>query len=403
MNPRKVVIYFDSPFFSGAEMQAARNATHAASLGHKVTVVYRDRGDLGTQLRQRMSGLPITFLCLTSGDPLRRLGSPRLQELLREPYDFCSGFLNAVKISERTTPDTIHINNGGYPGSPGARGFALGSTLFSKAPRILFSVNNLAVPYSQPMRLVQAPVDKMLSRSRIMWITASQSAGRRLTRVLSLRHEKLMIIPNGIPTLKCTCKAKYIQHSFAIEPDSVVAAQIGHLEPRKGHLTLLNAINRLKIAGNLPSNWKFLLEGEGPSRQLVNDKLEEYGLSASVALLGRVNCVYHLLSVSDILIHPSTSNEDLPNVISEAMSLGIPVIGSNVGGIAEQIADEVTGLVVGADDHVLLSSAILELMSSQGRRDSMGSMALKRFETFFSEALAHEAYQEAYFGREDSQ
>jgi len=403
MNAQQAVIYFDSPFFSGAEMQAARNAIHTASLGHKVTVVYRDRGDLGSQLRKRMSGLPIRFLSLTPGDPMNRLGSPRLQELLREPYDFCSGFYGGSKISKRTAPDTIHINNGGYPGSPGARGFALGSAFFSKAPRILFSVNNLAVPYLHPMRILQAPVDKILSRSRIVWVTASQAAGSRLARVLGLPDEKVMIIPNGIPSLKCTCMAKDMLPSIAIEPNSVVATQIGHLEPRKGHLTLLNALYRLKIGGNLPSNWKFLLEGEGPSRQQINAKLEEYGLSSSVALLGRVNCVLHLLSVSDILIHPSASNEDLPNVISEAMSLGIPAVGSNVGGIGEQIADQVTGLVVDAGDPVLLSQAIFELMSNRSLRDSMGAMAKKRFETFFSEAMALQAYQDAYFGREEAQ
>jgi len=197
--------------------------------------------------------------------------------------------------------------------------------------------------------------------------------------------------------------AKDMLPSIAIEPNSVVATQIGHLEPRKGHLTLLNALYRLKIGGNLPSNWKFLLEGEGPSRQQINAKLEEYGLSSSVALLGRVNCVLHLLSVSDILIHPSASNEDLPNVISEAMSLGIPAVGSNVGGIGEQIADQVTGLVVDAGDPVLLSQAIFELMSNRSLRDSMGAMAKKRFETFFSEAMALQAYQDAYFGREEAQ
>jgi glycosyltransferase involved in cell wall biosynthesis len=121
------------------------------------------------------------------------------------------------------------------------------------------------------------------------------------------------------------------------------------------------------------------------------------GLSEQVKIVGRSECVYHLLKRTDILIHPSTENEDLPNVISEAMSLGIPVIGSKAGGIVEQIDHDRTGLLVEPGSEVELAEAIYKLMSNLGLRSKLGGQGLSKFKQNFSEAKALAAYKALYF------
>jgi hypothetical protein len=65
-NKKLVMFYFDSPFFSGAEMQAVRNARYLVRSGVPVRVCYRESGDLGQKLRDHLGGPETNFYTLGS-------------------------------------------------------------------------------------------------------------------------------------------------------------------------------------------------------------------------------------------------------------------------------------------------------------------------------------------------
>jgi len=398
----KIMFYFDSPFYSGADMQAVRNAKDLVSAGHELVIVYRDSGNLGIELRERIKGPETSFFALKSCVGKQRLHSKKVSEFLREPFVFFASLCWAMRLANKVRPDVIHINNGGYPGAVGARGFALGSLLLFPATSVLFTVNNLAVPYSNPSRWLQAPTDFVLGRSKIVWITASRAAGARLSKVVGIRDKQLRAIRNGIEPLLCTCDGAHFDEYPEFDATIIVATQVGHLELRKGQLTLIESVNNLKVKNLLSSNWRFLLEGDGAMKKELQMKISEFGLESEVQLLGRVRCVFHLLARTNVLIHPSSSYEDLPNIISEAMSFGLPVIGSDVGGISEQVANSVSGIVVPPSDIDALSDAIRSLMSSEPLRARMGGMAYKRFLSDFSRGPALKAYRELYLNLKDS-
>jgi len=399
---RKIMFYFDSPFYSGAEMQAVRNANDLVTAGHQAVIVYRNSGNLGDELRKRIKGPATLFFALGALRSKLAVNPSPLSAFLREPFAFLASMIWAIRLVHRARPDVIHVNNGGYPGAVGARGFALGSSLLFPDTVVLFTVNNLAVPYSNPSRWLQAPIDFILGSSKIIWVTASRAAGSRLSKVIRLRENQLRVIRNGIDPLACTCDGTHFDEHPKFNSAIIVATQVGHLERRKGQLTLIEAINNLKVRNLLSPNWRFLLEGDGAMKRELQQKISEFGLENEVLLLGRVRCVFHLLSKTHVLIHPSSSNEDLPNIISEAMSFGLPVIGSDVGGIAEQIVNSVSGIIVPPSDLHTLADAIVSLMSSEPVRDKMGSMAFKRYLSHFSEGPALDAYRVLYFNPEDA-
>jgi glycosyltransferase involved in cell wall biosynthesis len=99
---------------------------------------------------------------------------------------------------------------------------------------------------------------------------------------------------------------------------------------------------------------------------------------------------------SDLFIHPSVSNEDLPNVISEAMALGKPIIGSRLAGIPEQIEDGVTGLLFepGADEE--LASKIELLIRDEKMRQTFGLASVAKYQREFLPEVALESYKRLY-------
>jgi glycosyltransferase involved in cell wall biosynthesis len=395
----KVLFYFDSPFYSGAEMQGVRNAQGLIADGHSVTVAFRESANLGSELRVKLNSPKTSFFSFGSPSKDHLGRSNPIVQFLEDPWVIARSFFWGMRVISQEKPGVIHVNNGGYPGASGSRGFALAAILRSRGARLIFTVNNQAVPYTSPSRWPQAPLDFLLSRSRINWVTGSVNAASTLSRVLRLRKSKVHPIRNG-PKPKCTCNGHDLDPSVKFDPFDIVALQVGHLEPRKGQRTLIEAVNELKKSNRLPSNWIFVIEGDGAMKRELEGTIAHYGLESQVKLPGRVRCIFHLFLASHVLVHPSVDNDDLPNVVSEAMSLGLPVIASDIAGLPEQIIDGSSGILIKPGDYKMLSESVFKIMSSWALRDKMGSIASERYISHFSEAIALEAFRELYFSDE---
>lgn len=99
----------------------------------------------------------------------------------------------------------------------------------------------------------------------------------------------------------------------------------------------------IKALPNLPETVKFLIAGGGPDEQMLKDLSAELGLKERVIFLGPLERddvpKYRNTIVSDVFVHPSRS-EGLGNSVLSAMAARLPVIASQVGGLADFIFDE---------------------------------------------------------------
>lgn len=379
--------------YSGAEQQLLRNYLQLRRDGANVQLIvvtsrYGKREfealDLGVEARVIESRL------------LETAHRNRVLRLLSEQFSFFCGFLRAVRCHFGSSFSVVHVSNGGHPGSAGARGFATAVSLCYRRTRLIITVNNLAVPYGSLPRFIDYPTDWVLA-ARALWVTASNASRERLISVLGVPKERALTIPNGVAKPICTCKdeLKSSQLLKLVDGRKVILS-IGHLIDRKGHAVLIHAMSLLRQMNRLPQNWVLLIEGAGDLRAHLERLVLENNLDDQVTLLGRIGCVAELYDICDIFVHPSISNEDLPNVISEAMSYSLPVIATDVGGAAEQVESGTTGTIVDPASPEQLSEALVNLMEHSELRVKLGKQGNVAYLSKFSPAVALEKYLSEY-------
>jgi glycosyltransferase involved in cell wall biosynthesis len=390
-----LLIYIESPFVSGAEAQVLRNVTSLLQEGVKIVVVSSlGIGDIkskfGGAISQKLSKvIQYKLIFADARSPLTRVIADQLR--------YAAGFARGVKFAKKYRPTVVHVNNGGFPGAAGARGFASGAKHGFSETTLVMTVNNLAVDYASPARKLDYWFDRLLVSRVDAWVTGSKAASGALSKVIPINLENCLVIPNGIPVPTC------LHPESCNEEDSLshfeglkVGLLVGLLEKRKGHSHFLRALEILQLNKALPGGWVFLIDGEGPERELLEDQITSLGLSSRVRLIGSSPCVFHLMKRCDLFVHPSVSNEDLPNVITEAMALGKPIIGSRLAGIPEQIEDGVTGLLFEPGSDEQLASRMQLLIQDEKMREAFGISAVAKYQREFLPGVALESYKKLY-------
>ena len=160
---------------------------------------------------------------------------------------------------------------------------------------------------------------------------------------------------------------------------------LGRLARQKDVPTLVRAFGLLRSPASL------VIVGDGPDRPAVDAAVA--GLTADVA--GRVHRfgfrpheeVPNLLAAADLLVLPSIY-EEMGSVLVEAMQAGVPVVASDVGGIPDVVADEVTGLLVPPQDPARLAAALDRLLAAPDLLALMGAAARRRSQRYSWDELA---------------
>ena len=161
---------------------------------------------------------------------------------------------------------------------------------------------------------------------------------------------------------------------LGLRDDDVIVLSVSNFRAEKGHDVLVDAAGRVARAG-LPV--RFLLVGWGPLEEQVRSAVRAGGLQGSVTLLGRRDDTLRLMAASDVFVLPSRQ-EGMPVALMEALSVGLPVVATRIGGVGDIVTDHVEGLLVevGAPDQ--LADAIGALATDPALRDGLRSGALAR-------------------------
>jgi glycosyltransferase involved in cell wall biosynthesis len=182
--------------------------------------------------------------------------------------------------------------------------------------------------------------------------------------------------------------------TFGFSESDLVAGTVGRLKFfRKGQEFLIQAAAQLQARGK---PIKLLIAG-GPApgaedhfermRQLAN----QLGLADRVVFTGELANPRPAYAAMDIFILPSAQPEPFGGVVMEAMSLGLPIIGTHIGGTPDQIAEGETGLLIPPAAPRAIAEALLHLIENPAIRESMSQAAHNRIQTRFpiSETVRH--------------
>jgi glycosyltransferase involved in cell wall biosynthesis len=194
----------------------------------------------------------------------------------------------------------------------------------------------------------------------------------------------LSCIHNGVPEV-----AANLQNcDYANKVLRVIS--VARLDAQKDHILLLEALHELK---NM--KWELELIGDGPLTEAVQRHLDALGLSDRVIFSGLCNDVPARLACADIFVLVSNW-EGLPLSILEAMRASLPVVASDVGGVAESVTDGVTGFLVPRGDKASLTQRLESLLLDAGLRQQMGRAGRFRYENEFSFGVMYERTHQLY-------
>lgn len=189
--------------------------------------------------------------------------------------------------------------------------------------------------------------------------------------------------------------------ALGLPTQAPVVGAVGNLNPQKDHMTFIRAMGYVKKA--VPDA-RFVILGQDLEthrdyRSAVLEAAEEVGLRLDRDLIIQDpgSRVAELAMAFDVFCMASRArSEGIPTAIEEAMSLGIPVVSTDVGSIREVVSEGVTGRLVPAGDPRALSEPLVDLLVNPETRRSMSKNAREVAAAQFSVERCAEMHFRAY-------
>jgi len=175
---------------------------------------------------------------------------------------------------------------------------------------------------------------------------------------------------------------KRLRASLGVKPESLLIGTVGMCRPEKNQEMLLTTLRRLRVSR---VDAHLAIAGSGPLLERLRMRAAQLEIADRVHFIGAVEDVRPVLAALDVFCLPSIAVESFSNAALEAMSMGRPVILSDIGGAREMITDGVEGYVVApAELDARLPAMIAALYSDRRKRQQMGTAARNRAVSCFS-------------------
>jgi glycosyltransferase involved in cell wall biosynthesis len=188
-------------------------------------------------------------------------------------------------------------------------------------------------------------------------------------------------IYNGIPPIdKKIINRKEIRDEYGVSEKTFWIGTFARLAKPKNLGLLIDTGKELKLQGN---DFRISIFGEGPLKQKLQNQIDHNNLQDHIKLEGFKTNIHPILASIDLFVLCSL-HEGLPMSLLEAISLEVPVVCTDVGGIKEVITQSHSGLLVPSNDHQSLTEAIKKLMQNEALRDELAGNAKKMVEQVFN-------------------
>lgn len=216
-------------------------------------------------------------------------------------------------------------------------------------------------------------------------VPVSDDTGERCKKIGWLPDSKVSRIWNGIDV------DRFI---FTGPADALTAITVSRLSPEKDLITMLEAV---RIVVNTIPYFRLIIVGDGPERERLEQKSAALQLESHVQFLGERNDIPHLLSQAGFYVSSSLT-EGISLTLLEAMSVGLPVVTTSVGGNPEIVQEPHTGILVPSANASKLAEGIIRMCDQQASWPQMGQQARARVEQYFNIKSMIKEYENLYLG-----
>ncbi|RKX32784.1 MAG: hypothetical protein DRP46_00375 [Candidatus Zixiibacteriota bacterium] len=236
--------------------------------------------------------------------------------------------------------------------------------------------------------------DKIASHYTDTVVAVSQSLREYLISKVGVPDSKVITINNGIDTerFKPSPERAAIREELGLTDSEFAVGVVARLAPVKNHRFLINAFRQV-VKNN--SRARLFIIGDGPLRAELEELTASYGLEKNISFLGDRNDVPRILAGLDAAALSSLS-EGISLTILEAMSCGLPVVATAVGGNSEIIKNGQNGFLVDTDNTAELADKLSLLGNNPELRAQMGRDARDNIMSKWSLSKMNERYQGLY-------
>ena len=369
---RILVLNHEFPPIGGGGGRAAESICQAlAKRGHEIKVLTSHFKDLPRE--EQRDGYDIIRI------PTLRTQAFRASFLSMVVY-VLSGLWAGLRLVRLFHPEAIHVH---FAVPAGALAWML--CKLTRVPYVL-TAHLGDVPGGVPEKTSDW-FRWVFPTTRWIWRDASaRVAVSEYTRSLALKHynEEVLVIPNGIDV------DGENQASIRVNNPPVIVFA-GRFMEQKSPLQVIQTLNEIK---DIP--WKCVMIGDGPLMPDVKKSISEYSLEDRFFLTGWITPeeVMKQFEQSDILFMPSLS-EGLPVVGVQALSKGLAIVASRVGGFVDLVDENQNGYLIEVGDREGFKLRLQELLANPSRLLSLRQASLKKANSFEITQIA-EQYEKIF-------
>ena len=276
------------------------------------------------------------------------------------------GFWEIKKYLKQLNPDIVHCHSS----KAGLLGRLVAKSL--NLP-VVFTAHGWAFTegISSKKQKIYSSLERFLAKASDHIITVSEYDRQHGFKYDVGSPEIVETIHNGVPDIKIP---NYIKN---FDP-TVKLIMVARFEDPKDQYFLIQALCKLP----LQLNWKIDFLGEGPNLQKCKNLVNKNNLGNKVIFHGQSIKVKEFLNDADIFILIS-NYEGFPLTILEAMSVGLPIIASDVGGVKESV-QSTNGYLIPRGDLNTLVESLKDLIVDKNLRQQIGQGSRELYENLFS-------------------
>lgn len=267
----------------------------------------------------------------------------------------------------------------------GAREFLIFNFQFFKKKRFItpdeFQKQRFGI-MAELRRLVERGVARCAAR-----IIVPSAYLKKIMMLWGAPQEKISVIYNSFDPVSISEDKKEIRALLGI--DGTVVFSAGRLVPWKGFATLIEILP--DILKEFPDT-KLYIAGDGPDRDALALKAKDCGLATNIVFLGALprEMLLRYIKAADIFAL-NTGYEGFSHQLLEAMSIGTPVVSTDVCGNPELIENGKEGVLVSYNNHAEFLAAILEMLRGQIDTETLARAAKEKAAQFTKERMMNDA------------
>jgi glycosyltransferase involved in cell wall biosynthesis len=190
---------------------------------------------------------------------------------------------------------------------------------------------------------------------------------RELVLSWGIPPERVGVLPNPAPDVPDLPPREELRRSLGLNGATLAFA---------GRLTAQKSLGRALEAVAATDGVSLVIAGEGPDREPLESRAQELGIAERVSFMGAQprRRIVELFRAADATIL-SSSWENFPHTVVEALAVGTPVLAMEAGGVAEVVRDGENGLLVAAGDTAALGEAVRRYFRDDALRERLRSAA----------------------------